>query len=220
MMTSQTTLGQLVASHPQAARVLHRHRMDFCCGGERSVQEACDGAGLEPRVLLEEIEQEPPRDETSAHWVDAPLNDLIRHIIARYHEPLRQELPRLVALARKVEEAHADEPGCPRGLASLLRNVMAGVESHLAKEEQILFPSIQAGRGPLAGMPVRAMMLEHEDHGRNLRRIRELTEDLSLPPHPCQAWVELYRALGTFETELMDHIHLENNILFPRALVA
>jgi len=104
------------------------------------------------------------------------------------------------------------------GLADLLTEVRTAVESHLAKEEQILFPLIVAGRGRTAHMPVQVMMQEHEDHGQNLRRIREITSDLTVPEHACASWRELYRALGELEVELMDHIHLENNILFPRVL--
>ncbi len=117
-----------------------------------------------------------------------------------------------------MEDAHADKPERPAGLADLLTEVRAAVESHLAKEEQILFPLILSGRGQMAHMPVQVMMQEHEDHGENLRRIRELTNDLQIPEYACASWRELYRSLARLEVELMDHIHLENNILFPRAL--
>jgi regulator of cell morphogenesis and NO signaling len=123
-----------------------------------------------------------------------------------------------VELAGQVERAHVDKPDCPRGLSDLLADVQAAVESHLSKEEKILFPLILAGRGQTAHMPVQAMIHEHEDHGQNLIRIRKLTKDLKLPEYACASWRELYRALGELEVELMDHIHLENNILFPRAL--
>jgi regulator of cell morphogenesis and NO signaling len=104
------------------------------------------------------------------------------------------------------------------GLAELLDEVGTEVASHLAKEEQILFPLILSGRGPMAHMPVQVMIREHEDHGQNLRRIRELTSDFALPDYACATFRELYRALAQLEVELMDHIHLENNVLFPRAL--
>ena len=100
----------------------------------------------------------------------------------------------------------------------MLDDVRLAVESHLAKEEQILFPLILAGRGPMAHMPVQVMVHEHRDHGQNLERIRKITADFKVPEQACASWRELYRALGELEVELMDHIHLENNILFPRAL--
>jgi regulator of cell morphogenesis and NO signaling len=128
------------------------------------------------------------------------------------------ELPRLIYLAGKVEDAHAGKPECPQGLRDLLEEIQTAVESHLAKEEQILFPLILAGRGRNAHMPVNVMIQEHEDHGQNLQRIRTITRNLELPESACATWRELYRSLGQLEIELMDHIHLENNILFPRAL--
>lgn len=218
MLTLDSTLGELVRQRPGAARVLHRYGLDYCCGGHLPLGQACTEKGLDPETLLSEVETQAPPDKPATDWTAAPLTDLIEHIVARYHEPLRGELPRLVELARIVEETHADKAECPWGLFELLREVGASVESHLLKEEKILFPIIRAGRGPVARAPVRAMILEHEDHGKNLTRIRRITHDLAPPPSACASWKELYRALGGLEVELMDHIHLENNILFPRAL--
>ena len=213
------TLGDLVTENPDAAAVLHRHRLDFCCGGRRTVAEACAEASLDPGALLEEIEAlQEQGEEEIVRWDERPLDQLIDHIITRYHEPLRQDLPRLVELARKVEQVHADKPACPFGLADLLQEVWQAVQSHLAKEEQILFPIILGGKGRWAHGPVQAMFVEHEDHGRNLARIRQLTADLTPPAEACESWRELYRALARLEAELMEHIHLENNILFLRAL--
>jgi regulator of cell morphogenesis and NO signaling len=175
---------------------------------------------LDPEVLLDEIDQQPPPAVEEKNWKGAPLDDLIQHILERYHEPLKVELPRLAALAAKVETVHHDQPDAPIGLSALLQEVVASVESHLAKEEKILFPAIRAGRGAMARGPVQAMMLEHEDHGKNLLRIREMTGNLALPSYACSSWRELYRALEELERDLMDHIHLENNILFPRTLSA
>jgi len=146
------------------------------------------------------------------------LGELVQHILDHYHAPLRTELPRLVDLAQLVERVHAERADCPAGLADLLAEMGEAIESHLAKEEKILFPLIVAGRGQTAHMPVQVMVQEHEDHGRNLRRIRELTGDLRAPEDACASWRELYRALAQLELELMSHIHLENDILFPRAL--
>jgi regulator of cell morphogenesis and NO signaling len=218
MPTTETTLGDLVTEQPQAARVLHRFGLDYCCGGHRTIGTACEEKGVDPRDLLRQVEEEAAPAEPMPTWDLAPLDELIQHILTRYHQPLREELPRLVTLAERVERRHGDKAECPVGLSSLLREVMASVESHLTKEEKILFPAIEAGRGSMARMPIRAMIHEHEDHGRNLVRIRQITNDLDLPPSACATWRELYRALGELEVDLMDHIHLENNILFPRAL--
>jgi regulator of cell morphogenesis and NO signaling len=219
MLDTTRTLAEISVRRPAATRVFWRHQLDFCCGGQRTLAEACESAGLDAGAVVTEIE----REETGAaapeaRWVDAPLDELVAFIVERYHEALRRSLPVLVQLAQKVEARHADKPTCPRGLASLLQQVTAAVEGHLGKEEQVLFPMIAAGHGRRAHMPVRVMLQEHDDHGASLRRIRELTGDLVTPPEACNSWRALYDGLLELERELMEHIHLENNVLFPRAL--
>ncbi len=218
MKSTEQTLGDLVSAFPSAAKIFQRHRLDYCCGGKQSLGEACAAENIDPEVVLKDIEAAGVGDVDVARWDQRPLDELVQHILDRYHAPLRAELSRLIELADRVERAHADKPDRPEGLAELLTEVRAAVESHLAKEEQILFPLIVSGRGHHAHMPVQVMMQEHEDHGQNLGRIRKLTGDLTVPEHACESWRELYRALGELEVELMDHIHLENNILFPRVL--
>ena len=132
----------------------------------------------------------------------------------------RLELPELVALAEKVEDRHAEKSTCPRGLAAHLGQVHEAVLSHLAKEEEILFPMIVDGLGARAGSPIQVMEHEHLDHARNLRRTRELAHDFVPPQEACTTWQALYLRLDNLEAELMEHIHLENNVLFPRALSA
>lgn len=220
MKNTEQTLGDLVTIFPAAAKVLQRYRLDYCCGGKQSLEQACAPDDLDAEAVLRDIEAAGAEEVDVARWDLRPLDELVQYILDRYHAPLRVELPRLVELAGHVERAHADNPYRPKGIADLLTDVQAAVEEHLAKEEQILFPLIASGRGQNAYMPVQVMMQEHEDHGRNLRRIREITKDLTPPEHACASWRELYRALAELESELMDHIHLENNILFPRALAA
>ncbi|MBE0565844.1 MAG: iron-sulfur cluster repair protein YtfE [Krumholzibacteria bacterium] len=221
-MTMQTemTLADLAVTHPTASKVFHRRGLDYCCGGRRPLAEACAAAGLDPAEILQEIhaaEAAEPRGESVA-WQARPLPELIDFIVGHYHARLREELPELVALAEKVEQSHAGKDTCPCGLADLLRQVHAAVLDHLAKEEQILFPLILAGAGRRTAPPIQVMEHEHRDHGENLARIRELTADLTAPDEACPTWRALYLRLDAFESELMEHIHLENNVLFPRAL--
>lgn len=212
---SSATLSQLAISVPAASRVFKRHKLDFCCSGRRPLAEACRDLGLDPESVLEELEREASKTtEAAAEYASA--DELIDHILERYHEPLRQELPELIAMAKRVEVRHGDKPACPRGLAQHLVAMHAEVLDHLAKEEQILFPSIRSGM-PVRG-PVAVMQREHDDHGASLRQTRELTTDLVPPAGACATWRALYLRLAELESELMDHIHLENNILFPRAL--
>ncbi|HNS96314.1 MAG TPA: iron-sulfur cluster repair protein YtfE [Polyangiaceae bacterium] len=220
MKNTERSLGELVTTFPMAAKVFQQYQLDYCCGGKQSLADACAKESLDPETVLTAIEA-ASRDKTDeTRWDQRPLPELVQHILDRYHAPLRTELPRLIGLATKVEAAHAEKPTCPKGLTELLTRVARDVENHLAKEEQILFPLIVAGRGRTAHMPVQVMMREHDDHGEDLRAIREITNQRKVPEDACATWRELYRALGEFETELMDHIHLENNILFPRALAS
>ncbi len=151
-------------------------------------------------------------------WQSQPPAAIIAFILTRYHEPLRRDLPRLVERAHAVEAAEQESPLCPKGLGSHLEQVRLAVESHLTKEEKILFPLILAGRGSLALMPIRVMMSEHDDHLQNLEQVRSLTHGFTLPATAASAWHDLYRDLQHLEGDLGAHIDLENNILFTRVL--
>lgn len=220
MTNTERSLGELVTAYPAAAKVFQKYRLDYCCGGKQALVDACAAKDLDVEEVLRGIEAAQQAEKGDIRWDDCPLDELIQHILDRYHAPLQTEIPRLIELAGQVERVHADKFDCPVGLSNLLTDVKAAVESHLAKEEQILFPIIFAGRGRTAHMPVQVMMQEHEDHGQNLQRIRDLTHDFAVPESACDSWRELYRALKELEIDLMDHIHLENNILFPRALAS
>lgn len=213
-----TPLAEFATHLPGASRVFHRHRLDFCCGGRRSLAEACAKAQLDPERVLAELKAEGAAGEAATDWSERPLGELIDHILTRYHEPLRAELPLLFSMAAKVERVHGDKPECPRGLAEHLKNVHENLDEHMSKEEQVLFPMLRAGAGGQARMPVGVMEREHDEHALDLQRTRELTTDLVPPPPACTTWRALYLRLSELERDLMEHIHLENNVLFPRAL--
>ncbi len=217
-MKSTTTLADLATAHPAASRVFHRYGLDFCCGGRRPLAEVCEERGLDQAAILEEIGREPVTGEGEPRWDVAPIPDLVAHVVSRYHHGLREELPQLVALATKVEAKHADKPSCPRGLARHLAAVHESVLAHLAKEEKVLFPLILDGMGRMAAGPVRVMEQEHDDHREGLLQTRALTRDFTPPPEACTSWRALYLRLDALEADLMEHIHLENNVLFPRVL--
>ncbi len=218
-MTTQTvTLAELAITRPGATRVFLAHGLDFCCGGRRPLTEACAEKGLDAETILRAIALADQDGGDLTRWANRPLAELVTFIVDHYHARLRTEIPELILLADKVEQVHADKASCPRGLAAHLRTMHVAVLDHLAKEEEVLFPLIRAGRGRGAGGPVHAMEQEHEDHGRSLARLREITADLTAPPEACPTWRALYLRLGRLADELMEHIHLENNVLFPRAL--
>ena len=210
-------MADLATTHPAASRVFKRHGLDFCCGGRKPLAEVCSTKGLDADSVMHEIEEEE-RTVDLPRWDTAPLPALITFILDRYHARLRDELPALIALAQRVEGRHGSKTDCPRGLAALLETVHHEVLSHLEKEEQILFPMIMRGDGTFASGPIYVMEAEHVEHGVNLARIRTLTNDLTVPPDACPTWRALYLRLDELESDLFDHIHLENNVLFPRAL--
>ncbi len=217
-MDPTTKLADLVSGSGAAARVLQRHGLDFCCGGKQTLAEACSRANLDPAEVLGELESDGPVDDVDATVL--PSSELVDYILVRFHEPLRPELARLVGMARKAARVHGAKPDWPNALLPHLESVQREVGEHLVKEERILFPAIQAGRGHLARMPIQVMIREHEDHGSNLERTRELTNDFRPPDAACATWRALYQGLEELELELMRHIHLENNVLFPKVLTA
>lgn len=156
---------------------------------------------------------------SGSKWETAPLSELVRFIVSHYHAQLRTTFVELIALAERVETTNRHHPMCPWGLRAHLEMMHEGVLDHLAKEERVLFPMILEGYGARTAGPVRVMELEHDEHCRNLSRTRELTHNLSLPSDASDAWRDLYLRLISLELELRDHIHLENDVLFPRALV-
>lgn len=218
MIQSSTSLAQLARTIPAASRVFHRHHLDFCCAGQRSLGDACTAAGLDAQTVATEIETESTIAPPSARWDELGPQALVQYILDTYHAPLRPELQRLYEMARKVETVHAAKASCPKGLADHLQFMVGAVADHLEKEEQILFPMIVEGKGQFAGMPIQVMVQEHDDHGESLRKTRRLTNDLRLPADACTTWHALYVGLETLERDLMDHIHLENNVLFPMVL--
>ncbi len=211
-------LADLAVQRVGASRVFHRHGLDFCCHGRVSLAEACARLDLSVDALVEEIQREEVVDETFNRWDEEPLGALIDHILKRFHEAHRAELPRLIEMAHKVERVHADKLHCPRGLGAHLDRMHSELLLHMEKEEDVLFPAIGAGQGPMAVMPIQMMQAEHSEHGENLARMRELAHDYQPPPGACGTWQALYLGLAELESELMHHIHLENNALFPRAL--
>lgn len=218
MDPTKTTLAEIAVTHPAASSIFHGHGLDYCCGGRRPLDEACRERQLDPAAILTQIEERERSNADRPDWTKVPLDQITDHIIGHYHDPLRKELPELVAMAEKVERVHADKESRPVGLTAHLRDVLESVLAHLEKEEQVLFPMISNGHGGRAGGPIHVMESEHHEHADNLRKTRELAHDFDPPAEACTTWRALYLRLDQLEADLMEHIHLENNVLFPRAL--
>ncbi len=145
-----------------------------------------------------------------------PVSAVVEHILARYHAVHRAQFPQLVRLARRVEHVHASLPECPQGLADHVAAMAQEIDSHMRKEERVLFPLLLRGAAELARAPIAVMVLEHEEHAAALRSLARMTGDLVPPACACTTWRALYAELRVFRDDLAHHIHIENDILFAR----
>jgi len=212
------SLGQLARRIPGATRLFDAHHLDFCCAGNRTLRTAAQAAGIAPEPIAAELTamQQRASDGAERDWSAATDKELVDHILIRHHAVHREQLPELIRLARRVEHVHGDRDTCPHGLADHLESMAQELESHMRKEEMVLFPLISCGQGGMASMPIGVMRMEHDSHGAELRRLEELTDNITPPRDACTTWRALYLGLRTFREDLMAHIHTENNILFER----
>ena len=206
------SLGDIAASLPGATAVFRRHKLDFCCGGSESLEQAARHKKIDLAPIEAELASLSPQPNTVPDDVDG----LIELIVGRYHQVHRQEMPELHALAKRVEAVHAEHPAVPNGISELLARMRGEMESHMQKEEQILFPMMRSGGNPMIVHPIGMMRHEHDSHGEELEALAKLTGDLTLPADACNTWRALYAGLGKFRDDLTEHIHIENNILFPK----
>lgn len=207
-------VGEIAANLAGSSAIFRRFGIDFCCHGNIPLDEAAEARGVDIRMLekaLSELDNKAP-----ASTVPHDTAKLIDHIVERYHEVHRRQIPELIMLSRKVEQVHAGKPGVPAGLADLLQHALGELEVHMRKEELILFPAMRRqGSGPLNG-PIAQMREDHDDHGEMLDHITLLTGDFTAPEGACGSWRALYAGAAQLKDDLIEHIHIENNILFPR----
>ena len=206
------SLGSLAVQIPGATAVFRKLKLDFCCGGQQSLEKACTDKQLDLDTVLGEIRAVQTQQAMPA----APsASELIDHILQRYHEVHRQQLPELIRMARRVEAVHRDHPQVPRGLADHLETMEQELLEHMAKEEQILFPLLKQGGHPMVVHPIGMMRNEHVSHGVQIERLAELTQQHQPPAGACNTWQALYAGTARLTEDLIEHIHLENNLLFP-----
>lgn len=230
-ITPQTQVAEIVVHNPASTRVFHRHGIDFCCGGKRPLDEVCAERGLDSEQIRREIAALDPSEAEERDWSAEPLTAIVEHILARYHRPLQEELPRLRAMAQKVNRAHgAKFPDMIPPLEQRLNELADDLEAHMMKEERVLFPyivalekTVEAGnpvpRSPFGTVanPIAAMEAEHDDAGRLLAEMNRLTGGYALPEGACNTFRALFHGLSEMEREMHLHVHLENHVLFPRA---
>ncbi|MBZ5594275.1 MAG: iron-sulfur cluster repair di-iron protein [Acidobacteriia bacterium] len=225
LRSSEKTVGELVVENPATARVFEKYGIDYCCGGKHSLDDACRERGVAPAALLDELSQASPKPQPDKRdWQGAALRDLIEHIVSRHHAYLKSELPRLAELFAKVVRAHGEREPVLAEVSEIFGIMKEELDAHLMKEEMILFPTIvklEAGNASGAPCsiehPIARMEYEHESAGRALAQMRHLTRDYYIPEEACNTYRALFAAMIELEADLHEHIHLENNILFPRA---
>ncbi|EGT5661363.1 iron-sulfur cluster repair protein YtfE [Cronobacter dublinensis subsp. dublinensis] len=210
-------LGELALTIPRASALFRKYNLDFCCGGKQTLLRAATRQDLNLEMIENELATlaEAPLEKD---WKAAPLAEIIDHIIARYHDRHREQLPELILQATKVERVHADKPGVPKGLAKYLTMLHEELTSHMMKEERVLFPMIKQGMGSQAMGPISVMESEHDEAGELLEVIKHATNNVTPPPEACTTWRAMYNGINELIDDLMNHISLENNNLFPRAL--
>lgn len=210
---AEQSLGRVAVQLPGATAVFRRLKLDFCCGGQISLRQAAQDKSLDLAALLRELESLQRQDQPAA---PQPAPALVDHILERFHAVHRQQLPELIRMARRVEAVHRDHPEAPAGLAAHLEHMEQELLDHMAKEENVLFPMLKAGGNPFVPQPIAMMRHEHVSHGAELARMLALAHDMVPPAGACNTWQALYAGLQQFHDDLIQHIHLENNVLFPQ----
>lgn len=222
------TVGAIVRDHPALSRLFEQVQVDYCCGGQKTLAEACAKRGIDPQTFLTELETwvtTTPAPEVNLTALS--LTELADHIERIHHAYLHAELPRLEKMVTKVAAVHGEKEPRLIQIKDIFLALSAELATHLMKEEQILFPMIRQLEasdtlptfhcGTVAN-PVRRMEFEHEEAGVALAQLRQLTDEFTPPAWACNTYRALLDALHTFEQDMHQHVHKENNVLFPRAI--
>ncbi|MCB1060331.1 MAG: iron-sulfur cluster repair di-iron protein [Calditrichaeota bacterium] len=224
----ETPVGQLVVDKPGRARIFQKHQIDFCCGGGRPLNVVCAEKNIDPQTITAELADQDNREDTHSEpdWSKAKLSALVDNILAQHHDYLKNALPHLGEMAEKVYRVHGERHPEMLDVLQTFSGLFAELDSHMYKEENILFPAvkrIEQGSLPAEAAaqlfgPISVMEQEHESAGQALLKLRELTNDYTPPADACNTFRGLFAGLEELERDLHWHIHKENNILFPRAL--
>ena len=194
-LSADQQIGQIAVQLPGATAVFRRLKLDFCCGGQVPLATAAADKGLDVNAVLSEL---AALQRPSAVPEMREPGALVDHILTRYHD------------------VHRANPDVPAGLGNLLEEIQQELLSHMQKEEAILFPMLKSGGNPFVNQPIGMMRAEHVDHGAALEQLNALTHDATPPAGACNTWRALYAGIAQFGDDLINHIHLENNVLFPQ----
>jgi regulator of cell morphogenesis and NO signaling len=228
----ETKVKDIALSNPAARQILEDAGLDYCCGGGKSLHEACLHADVPAEEILTRLRENSKHvDPDEASWTSAPLGDLTRHIRDRHHRYVRESIARVQPLLEKVETKHGKSHSEIANIRRLFAEVAREMIMHMQKEEQILFPYIDAlekatnAHGSVeppffqtVRNPIHAMMKEHDAAGELVKQIRKASLEYTTPADACTSYKALYQDLREFEADLHQHVHLENNVLFPRSV--
>jgi regulator of cell morphogenesis and NO signaling len=223
------TVGQLVAERPSRARVFEKFGIDYCCAGKKPLEEACRDRRVDVQSVLDELRLNDERRGPEQDWAALGLTRLADHIERTHHGYLGQELPRLDFLMHKVAAAHGGRHPELLRLLAVFQAFKGELLNHMQKEELVVFPlcrRIEAGDigGPVSGAglqrPIDVLTHEHDDAGAALAEMRRLTGGFAAPADACNTYRALLDSLKELEADMHQHVHLENNVLFPAALKA
>jgi len=226
--TTSSMIGEIVRENYDSARIFEKHGIDFCCGGERSLEEACKKAGVEPATLLGEIEAlGTERDRTRDFIETLPLPSLCDYIVQTHHSYVREQVPFIRQKLEKLCEVHGDHHPELKTVRDMFETASANLAEHMEKEETRLFPAVKE----LAGMDdkrasandrteqlldiVQELKAEHQAEGDRFGEMAGITSGFLVPDDGCNTYRVAYSALSDFVDDLHRHVHLENNILFP-----
>lgn len=210
------TVGDIAATLPGATAIFRKFRIDFCCNGDLTLDSAAQRRGLDPAEVERALDALNVEPGTVAAPTTMSSDELIDHIQAYYHEVYRRALPELIALSRKVEAVHRGHPQAPAGLSEVLRQIESELGQHIVKEETILFPAMRQSANSGLNATIGELRHDHEGHGTLLHQLESVTGSFTLPEEACRSWQALYVGTARLAEDLMEHIHLENNVLFPR----
>lgn len=224
---NEQSVGEVVKANIHAAGIFEAYGIDYCCGGRQSLAEACERGSVDAERLRTELEQLPDAGAPNVTAWETPF--LIDYIVNTHHNYVRTMLPTIHAHAAKVAQVHGDNHPEMREIAAIFMEVKQELESHMIKEEQMLFPFIKqmveaesSGGDAIWGgsvqQPIGVMEHEHDNVGLAFEHLRKLSSGFTPPEDACTTYQLLYRELDEFERDLHMHIHLENNVLHPRAL--
>jgi regulator of cell morphogenesis and NO signaling len=231
MVATQNTIREIAIQQPSSLRVFERFGIDYCCGGSRPLAQACEEMSIDPQALLQALEQAAAAGGPAGRdWTKEPLEAICNHIVEKHHALIRTEVPRLQSLAQKVVSRHGAVHPELKEIQELVESLGEELLQHIQKEERMLFPLItELERGSGGGSrphgcfgsirnPIRVMLAEHDSSGSALERMRSLSRDFTPPENAFPTYRGFYQALSELKEDLHQHIHLENNILFPRAI--